>query len=398
MGGEQTLRVGIAGFGGAGMAHAMHFRAIAGCEVTAVYDPKPAGLERARRMGGTVHLTQDLDDFLGSPIDVVSVCSPNHAHGDHVVRSLQAGKHVICEKPMVDSLADCGRVLRAARAAPKLFLGVTHQMRFLPLHRQIRSLLQARKLGAISYAEGYYVHNVTARARLHDDWMFTTGTAPLVCSGCHFVDLLRWLLDDEVVEVFAMANHEAFPEYPESDLSVLLMKFRSGVIGKVVTAFAAGRPQDHSVRIYGSERSVENNLLFARDGSFELIARPFLGHRKGAGRDRGLLRSLKNLWRDSRENLKSVAFARVLAGLLRLHGKSQNYATAGFPLRVYEHSYAVRSCLEDCLRCIRTGSGPVSTAADAAKTVATCLAGVESYRTGRPVRMEEFWIPEFAAE
>jgi predicted dehydrogenase len=224
--------------------------------------------------------------------------------------------------------------------------------------------------------------------------MFATGTAPLVCSGCHFVDLLRWFVGDEVEEVYALANHEAFPEYPESDLSVLLMRFRSGVIGKVVTAFAAGRPQDHSVRIYGSERSVENSLLFAPDGSFEVIARPFLRHRRSAGR--GPVRALKDLWRDVRENLKSVAFAKVFAGLLRLHGRSQNYAVAGFPLRVYEHAYAVRSCLEDCLECIRTGRRAESTALDAAKTVATCLAGVESYRTGRPVRMEQYQIPEFA--
>ena len=58
----------------------------------------------------------------------------------------------------------------------------------------------------------------------------------------------------------------------------------------------------------------------------------------------------------------------------------------------------MRRCLEDYLGCIRTGRGPESTATDAAKTVATCLAGVESYRTGRPVRVEEFWIPEFAEE
>src|SRR6185295_9259477 len=136
------------------------------------------------------------------------------------------------------------------------------QMRFVPLHRRMKALVGAGALGAISYLEGYYVHDLTLRAFVTDRWRETDNATPLVYSGCHFVDLLRWLADEEIVEVFAAANNIAFPEYPESDLNLVTLRFQSGVIGKVVVAFGAAGPQDHSLRIFGTRRSIDNNMLF----------------------------------------------------------------------------------------------------------------------------------------
>jgi predicted dehydrogenase len=379
---NQELRVGIIGFGGAGQAQFSHFQAVKNSRVVAVHDPKQDGLDRARQVSGTVFLARDLDTFLAQDINVVAVCSPDRTHADYIVRSLEAGKHVLCEKPLTDSLEGCRRVLRAEREAPRCVAAVQHQMRFVPLHVKIRDLLRTGELGTISYVEGYYVHNLTRRAKQHDQWRFEDNATPLVYSGCHFVDLLRWLLDDEVEEVMGMANNLAFPEYPESDLNVILLRFRSGVVGKVVTAFGAGRPQEHSVRVYGSEKSIENNLLFDKDWNFSVFAKPFVSH------------SLP-----FQQGVKAVVFGKLFEMLMRAYAGigsySRSYSVHSYPIRLYEHSLSVTDSIADFVSAIRTSRKPACTLLESAKTVATCLAGVEAYRTGRAVRMSEFWIPEF---
>jgi predicted dehydrogenase len=380
------MRIGIAGFGGAGMAQLRHFRDL-GCEVRAIFDPKGAGLDRAQQRAPEALRTDDYERFLGSGIDAVSVCTPDRTHAEYYARSLEAGKHTIVEKPLSDSLEGCKRILDAARLRPECAAAVQHQMRFLPVHRAMKACLEARKLGVLSYLEGYYIHNLTERAALYDRWRFEDNATPLVYSGCHFVDLLRWLLDDEVVEVTAMANHLAFPEYPESDTSVVLMRFSSGVLGKVVTAFGFGRPQDHSVRIYGNERSIENNLLFSRDGSFELLARPTFPRPDRPG--------LLALLRHVRRWAPPYVAARGMERLMRTRTLPPEYSVASYPLRMYEHDLAVRESLRDFVLAARDKRPPSCLPVDAARTVATCLAGVEAYRSGKTVKVSDFWLPEF---
>ncbi len=359
-----------------------------------MYDPKQAGLDRARALSDTLFLTDDFEKFIAQDLDVVAVCSPDRTHADYMVRSLEAGKHTICEKPLTDSLDGCRRILQAERQSPGCVAAVQHQMPFLPVHMKMKQLIKTGELGRISYIEGYYVHNLTRRAKLYDNWRFEDNATPLVYSGCHIVDLLGWLIDDEVVEVIGMANNLAFPEYPESDLNVTVLRFRSGVIGKVVTAFGAGRPQDHSVRIYGSEKCVENNLLFGKDGSFSILAKPFLARRVG----REL--SYNNLKLGYvRHGLKAVLFGHLFEMLMTLYsrvgGYSPCYSIQSYPIRLYEHRFAVAASLSDFVSAIRKGHKPSCTVIDSAKTVATCLADVEAYRSGEAVKMAGYWLPEF---
>lgn len=384
----KCIRFGISGFGGAGLAQYERLRTIPGCEVAAVYDPRAGGLERARARGIAGLLTGDFGAFLGAGLDAVTVCSPNHVHAEQIVSGIAAGKHVICEKPLAGTLADCASILSAEHAAPGRIVAVQHQMRFVPLFERARDAIRCGELGRISYLEGYYVHNVTRRIAQHDPWVLETTPPPLLLSGCHFVDLMRWMLGDEVEEVLGMGNSLAFPEYGEADLSVILLRFRSGIIGKVVTAFAAGRPQDHSIRVFGSARCIENNLVFDKAGFVRYLSRPLLHHRLGARRT--FRNRVGELWRDLRDNLKAVLAHRLFAASRRLYGRSDAYGVSAYPLRLYEHAYAVKRCLEDFVDCIRTGGQPRATARDAAHTVATCLAAVDAYRSGTAVATAKY--------
>ena len=261
-------------------------------------------------------------------------------------------------------------------------------MRFVPLFQKVKAVMTAKELGVVSYLEGYYVHNLTQRAFVNDDWRRRDNATPLVYSGCHFVDLLRWLADEDVVEVFAAANNLAFPEYPESDFNLVTLRFNSGVIGKVVVAFGAAGPQDHSLRIYGNRRSVDNNMMFNDAFGWErilhepiVIQKPLLAHPvKSYHYD--YLRQL-------RSNLPAWLMGKIFLATRFLARRPNNeYGGRYYPLRLYEHALACVTAIEDFIAAIHEKREPLCTVDEASKTVLACLAGVESYRTNRPVRVQ----------
>jgi len=88
-------------------------------------------------------LTTDYREILANPeVDAVFVCTPDHLHAEHAVAALNAGKHVFLEKPMATTIADCDAIIEAAaRTGAKLYVG--HNMRFFPVVRKMRELIEA---------------------------------------------------------------------------------------------------------------------------------------------------------------------------------------------------------------------------------------------------------------
>jgi predicted dehydrogenase len=383
----QPLRVGVIGFGGAGQAHAFYFDAIPDCRIDAVYDPRPEGCTRARARLPHARVMDQLDQFWDG-LDAVSVCSPDGTHADYIVSALERGLHVVCEKPLTDSIAGVRRIVAAERRAGKV-VAVVHQMRFVPLHQEIQQRLSRHALGTVSFLEGLYVHDLRERAFVNDVWRRTDNATPLIYSGCHMVDLLRWFAgaDDEIVEVYAASNHRAFSDYPECDLTTVTLRFASGILGHVLVAFGSAAPQDHSVRIHGTEGAIENNVLFRRSGQWaEVIHEPLplqAPLRRRAGTTGG-----ESVYRQLRRTLPSWALGQAFK-LLRILARRPNaeYAARFYPLRTYEHAMACTSALADFVSAVRQGRRPLCTVDEAARTVLACIAGVESYRANTPLRV-----------
>lgn len=377
---EIKYKVGIVGFGGAGIALFQHFVNFPDCDVVSIFDIKEKAFERARNYSDKLFLTSNFEDFLKT-IDIVIISSPDSTHADYLCRSVRAGKHVLCEKPLTDSLKGIKDIMEVVRENPQIVVGVQHQMRCLPVHLEIKKIIERNELGNIGYIEGYYVHNLTGRAFENDTWRLEENATPLIYSGIHFVDVLRWLMNEEVIEVTGMANNICFPEYPESDLNVILMKFKSGAIGKVVTAFGAARPQDHSIQIYGDKRSLFNNMLFSKDGSFKVIKQPIKNSIKGR----------KFAWI---KDFTIINFSKFISFLLKLYPYNAQYNVGFFPIRLYEHTYAVEHSALNFLGAVRGENELDCTVIEASKSVAVALAGVEAYRTGKTVQVKDYLIDE----
>jgi predicted dehydrogenase len=383
------IRVGIIGFGGAGQAHAFYWSCVSGCRVTKIFDPKPSVAALAAARVPSARFCGDEAEFWPD-LDAVVVCTPDATHAGYTVTALAQGLHVLVEKPLTDSIEGLRAIRQAAAARPSQVVAVVHQMRFVPLHQRIKALAAAGTLGDLSYLEGYYVHDLTGRAFQNDRWRETDNATPIVYSGCHFVDLLRWLAGEEIVEVFAAANHRAFPEYPESDLNLVVLRFASGVIGKVLVAFGEPGPQDHTVRVAGNQASVRGNLLYRRDGRLgDVLHRPMILQRpllRGPGKTGG-----QSYYRQVRTNLPPYVLARLSEGM-RLLARRTNaeYGSAGYPLRLYEHSLACVGAIEDFVGAMRERRPPLCSIDEAGRTVLACLAAVESYRSNRPVAVPAF--------
>ena len=115
-----------------------------GCRVTKVFDPKPAALARAAAIAPAVERCADLGAFWGD-LDAVSVCTPDSTHADYIVAALGHDLHVMSEKPLTDSVDGIRRILAAERDAGRV-VAVLHQMRFVPLHEEIKGCFDPKGL------------------------------------------------------------------------------------------------------------------------------------------------------------------------------------------------------------------------------------------------------------
>lgn len=138
--------------------------------------------------------TTDYDDLLADPlIDAIAIYTPDHLHLDHCVRALEADKHVICTKPLLDSLAGADRLLDAARrSAGRLMVGQSTRF-FEPMIRQRRDV-EAGRHGDLVAVDAHY--RTDARWFLSRDWSTGATFSWLSNFLIHAVDLVRWYLPD----------------------------------------------------------------------------------------------------------------------------------------------------------------------------------------------------------
>ncbi len=200
------MKLGILGFGGAGIAHLSFAANLPATTVTAIYDPNREAWRRYPQGLSQAVFTDSYSQFQAQACDGWIVCSPDKFHAEQIADGCELGVSVLCEKPVADgNMAEVTSVAQC-RVAPGRVAGVQHQMRFVPLFRKVRDQLRQGRFGKVFYIEGYYVHDLRDRSVKHDFWRFEQNATPLVYAGCHFVDLFRWLLGEEAEEIFVMGS------------------------------------------------------------------------------------------------------------------------------------------------------------------------------------------------
>lgn len=192
---KQKLHVAVIGAGRIAQGeHLPAWRRFPDASVVAIADPSLEALETVGREFSIESRVDDYRELLDDPqIDVIDVCAPSALHAAMTIAALEAGKHVLCEKPMATSACDAAAVLDAQRRCDGKLMIAQH-LRFHPATLGLRSSLERYPLGEVYYARAQWLR----RRRLPASPAFTrkalSGGGALYDLGVHMLDLTWWLM------------------------------------------------------------------------------------------------------------------------------------------------------------------------------------------------------------
>jgi predicted dehydrogenase len=260
---QRKLGVAIHGVGDVAYAHAASWCKNPHAQIVSVSSRNPesaARLAKHFQLDCTIHASY-ADVLCDARVDIVNLSGPNHVHAEQTIEAVRTGRHVLVEKPMVLTQEENRAVRDAvAQAGVKSIVGFV--LRWNPMIESLRTVLAERTIGDLFYAEVDYWHGLGPAYRGWD-WASrrATGGSAMLFGGCHAVDILRWLVADEAVEVSTMANNpRGLWEY-ESNV-VALVKFRRGVIAKTSVLFDVKIPYTFNVDLLGTEGGIRDNRLW----------------------------------------------------------------------------------------------------------------------------------------
>ena len=190
-----TVRVGVIGCG-IGRWHMENYTKVRGARLAAICDLDEAKLEQAAEAFGVKTTYTDYRELCAADdIDAVSVCLPNSLHAPAAVCALEHGKHLLCEKPIADSLKNARKIAAAAKKADCTAM-MAMKLRYGPEATYVRSVLEKGKLGDVYYSYNSYLRPLGGIPKM-GSW-FTrkrfAGGGALIDNGVHLLDLTWWLM------------------------------------------------------------------------------------------------------------------------------------------------------------------------------------------------------------
>ncbi len=250
---------------GVGERHIEGYEADPRCRVVALCDIDAGKLAEVGGRHPGRRLTTNPADILEDPaIQVVSIASYDDAHHAQVMAALAAGKHVFVEKPLCLFQEELDDIVGMLARHPELQMSSNLILRRSPRFMALRQRVDSGSMGRLYYVEGDYnygrVHKIT------EGWR---GRIPFYSvmhgGGIHLIDLIMWLTEARPVQVTAMANKIVTQDtaFGQPDLIAALLRFDTGMVGKVTANFGCVFPHWHNLSLYGTEASFIHNQLGA---------------------------------------------------------------------------------------------------------------------------------------
>ncbi|MEP7327486.1 MAG: Gfo/Idh/MocA family oxidoreductase [Gemmatimonadota bacterium] len=331
------MRFAVIGAGTIGQLRAQSIKANPGTELLGVADPTVAQAERAVAGSGAKALS-DWRAALSLPgVQAVMVSSPIQFHEEAVLAALHAGLHVLCEKPMSNTVESCRRMLDAARASGRtLATGFNH--RYYPAMKFLKQAIDDGQIGAVDHVRIFGGHDGLHNFRA--DWQYkapVSGGGAMMDVGIHMTDLARFVLG-EVSEVYGVASNRVLQVPGSEDNAMAIFKSPSGVAATYEATWTEWKGYQFYVEAYGEKGMVRGsyapmqNVLITQD-------------RPGAPRKKA-----RRFYPEImvREKLKSwtstalVSFQDELVDFLRMaNGEKTNLADAVAGFRAVEMAHAV---------------------------------------------------------
>jgi predicted dehydrogenase len=234
------VRFGIVGFGLHAVKRLMPGFALAkNCKVTALSRREITQARESARQYEIPLAFASVAELCSSPeVDAVLVTTPNSLHLKDVLTAIEAGKPVLCEKPLAMDANEAREMVEAARRKNVKF-GVAHVFRFDESVRKFREHVAAGAIGRPIFARSEF--SFLADPSHPRKWLYNAsvaGAGPVFDIGVHCIDTLRFILQDEVVRVSAMANSDKRSGDVES-VAALTLEFSRGTLATVLVSYRA---------------------------------------------------------------------------------------------------------------------------------------------------------------
>ncbi|HEU4908461.1 MAG TPA: Gfo/Idh/MocA family oxidoreductase [Propionibacteriaceae bacterium] len=268
-----TIKVGLMGGGVVVDAHIRGYRAYADAiEVAAVADVADGtARKRAAELDAAVY-PDFREMILKAELDAVDICLPHHLHAEAIVAAAQAGKHILCEKPLCLTVEQAHQVRRAVRAAD-VTLMCAHNQLYLPAVAKAKELLDDGALGTIyevrttdSFYNDFHPETIGWRASVA-----TSGGGELMDTGYHPTYLMLHFAGGSPIEATALLSRHRLTFMEGEDSAYILVRFDNGVVGQLVTSWAYDPPPGTErfavVGEDGTLRSDGRSLTLTRRGS-----------------------------------------------------------------------------------------------------------------------------------
>jgi myo-inositol 2-dehydrogenase / D-chiro-inositol 1-dehydrogenase len=253
----KTLRFGLFGAGRIGPVHAetAAYR-LPQAEIVSIFDPiRPAAEALAARYG-IPHIASSAEEIFADPsIDAVLLCTPTPTHAGQIAAAAKAGKHIFCEKPISQSLAEIDSSIAAAQAAG-VKLQVGFNRRFDSNFLRVRQAVANGEIGAPNL-----LHIVSRDPAPPPLAYIKTSGGIFLDMMIHDFDMARYLMGDEVEEVYAAGGvfvDPGFRDADDFDSAVVMLHFRSGAIGTIDNSRKATFGYDQRVEILGSKGKISS--------------------------------------------------------------------------------------------------------------------------------------------
>jgi predicted dehydrogenase len=262
MGEPSASQVAIIGCGSISQLHFEAFSRLGAHVAWSVDTSSERRQAAASRFGGRA--SPNIEDALADPgVDAVDLCLPHYLHAPMAIQALQAGKHVLCEKPLAISLEEADVMIEAADRAGRVLM-VGENIRYDSGFLKIRELLEGDAIGAVSLAHitrDVWMTEQDLLERPWFQWDRTAGGGIMMSGGVHDLEKARMLFG-EISHISAVRAPQRQLAMQGDDTSVAVVRFTSGAIGTIVESYSAISPitdkggELHTLRIDGSTGTI----------------------------------------------------------------------------------------------------------------------------------------------
>jgi predicted dehydrogenase len=327
------LRVGVIGVGTFGSLHAQVYRQAEGCELVAVSDVNEGRLDKVSDQLGVDGYADYRELLARDDIDAVSICTTDELHVEPALAAAAAGKHMLIEKPLALTPADCDTIIEAAsQAGVKLMVG--HILRFDPRYYTAHERIAQGQIGELIHL---YTRRNNTYASAH---RLAAHTSVLFFLGIHDIDFVNWCVGTIPERVVAQAVHKVLADTPDAVLA--LLQFADGPIASLEASWVL--PQSHPRGL---------------DARFDAVGKAGALYVDGSG-----------------------------GSVLLAHERVEQPALWYVPELFGERAGILRDEIVHFVRCVRDDRQPIVGGQEGKAAVRVACAIQESYQTGRPVEIE----------